>query len=560
MSPLRRIIAWQWKYARGALLLGILVAITPALAGIALLGVAGWFITAAALAGIAGAFLNVFLPSALIRGLAILRTAGRYGERLLTHDATFRFLTNLRSRIFQGQSALTGDGAQPARSGAALNRLTSDVAALDTVYLRLIVPAVIAAVVSITALIWMARLAPSAAIALAGFVIWSLANAYFLIRRCDTKRARRQEAAQEAVRLRSVDLVAGRRDLAVYGGLEATAASVLAAGDRLAAVDEELDQRSTRLSALSGFAGQVFLAVVLFLSCLLMLEGSLAPAWGVALVLVAIALPDVFGALVPGLASFPRTMLAAARAVRGVGMSPSQHDRTPVSASTNAVLTPLLVFNQVSFSYPGAASQVLNAFSFQVNPGEIVALTGRSGCGKSTVSALAARLLSPHGGTIRLLGRELNAYDESELRRTVTVLGQRPYLFNDTVAANLRIADTTADDDALWAALEMAALGDRIRNSERGLETVLGEGGLGLSGGEQRRLGLARAYLTRPALFILDEMTEGLDVDTAEDVLRRFETFRGEAGVLMIAHKTQEIDRADRILGLRDAEEGLAAE
>jgi ATP-binding cassette subfamily C protein CydC len=130
------------------------------------------------------------------------------------------------------------------------------------------------------------------------------------------------------------------------------------------------------------------------------------------------------------------------------------------------------------------------------------------------------------------------------------MLSQRPYLFNDTVAANLRLAVPESSDADLWQALEYSALSERIALDADGLQTLLGEGGLGLSGGEQRRLALARAFLKRPSLFILDEMTEGLDDQTAADVLNRFLEFRTNEAVLMIAHKKRELDIADRIVNL----------
>lgn len=561
MSPLRRIVVWQWRHSPSAFLLGIAVALIPALAGIALLGVAGWFITAAALAGLGLFALNVFIPSALIRALAIARTAGRYGERVLTHDATFRFLTNLRKHIFQGQAARIGDGTRPARSGAALNRLTSDIQALDAVYLRLIVPAVLCFVIALLVVVWVLKLAPVAGLGITGFVIWGAAFCGFLMKKRHVEAARRQEAAHEAMRLRSVDLVAGRRDLAVYGGLEQSAHAILKAEERLAAAGEEIEARTARFLSLHGFAGQFFLAVTLVLVCGLLFRGDLAPVWGVTLILVATALPEVLGGLVPGLANLQRTRLAARRAADGVHESDNPGGLEAVSIDRrNSGTDPVLSFKSVTFSYPGAETAVLSDFSFDIAKGETLALTGRSGCGKSTVSAIASRLLTPQGGSVELCGQDLQTIPEEELRRTITVLGQKPYLFNDTVAGNLRIAKPAATDEELWAALDMAALGSRIRGSESGLETVLGEGGLGLSGGEQRRLGLARAYLTRPVLFILDEMTEGLDEKTAKDVLDRFGEFRGDASVLMIAHKQMEITRADRVLGLRDAEKSLAAE
>jgi ATP-binding cassette subfamily C protein CydC len=272
------------------------------------------------------------------------------------------------------------------------------------------------------------------------------------------------------------------------------------------------------------------------------------------LVLVVMALPEILGQPLLGLVRLPRTVLAIRRSLaaeadrsreQGGATSVGEHDRFDPDKA-------VLRFVGVSFHYPGAKRKVLENLSMQIEPGEVVAIAGRSGCGKSTVAALASRLRVPDEGQVILKGRELALWDEQHLRRSVTLLSQRPYIFNDTVAANLRIANAEAGDSDLWSALEKAALADRISKNRNGLQTVLGEGGLGLSGGECRRLALARAFLTRPDLFILDEMTEGLDAQTASDVLARFLEFRGSAAVLMIAHKKLELDAADRVVQIQE--------
>lgn len=530
--------------------LGILVALVPAVAGLLLLGVSGWFITAAAMAGITGAVLNIFAPSAIIRALAIGRTAGRYGERVLTHDATFRFLTHLRNTVF---AAFAREGVNGRRSGTVLNRLTRDIAALDTIYLRLAVPLALAAAVSLCLLIVWSRI--SGVLLLTGTVflaLWAaLALAAFL--RADRKNARRADAAAEAMSLRAADLASGRRDLAVYGGLEQAAAAIGAAGDRLVAADDALEVEASRLDCASSFIGQVFLAVTLVVCAWGVIGATLSPALAVGLVLVVIAVPELMAMALPGLSKLPRTALSAARSQR-LRAGPAMQAEEPVAARHQkaGVAVPVLRFDAVTFRYPGARQDTVSALSFEIAPQEVLAVAGRSGCGKSTLAALAARLRMPDRGAVLLNGGDLRNFGERDLRARVTVLGQRPYLFNDTVAANLRIADPQALNAALWAALEQARLAERIAASPAGLETVLGEGGLGLSGGEQRRLALARAFLTRPDLFILDEMTEGLDADTSADVLERFRAFRGRAAVLMIAHKKLELDAADRIMHLPD--------
>lgn len=561
MTGIWTFITCQYRHNRLSFGFGILAALVPAVSGLLLLGVAGWFITVAGIAGATGVFLNIFAPSALIRAFAITRTAGRYAERLLTHDATFRFLTDLRNKLF---SAMAERSATGQRSGLLLNRLTVDITALDGVYLRLVVPfAVIAVVAAGLIAVWISMPAVVAITGTSFLTVWLV----FMVqsaRSADAKTARRADAASEAMRLRATDMVAGRRDLAVYGGLDPVADTILEADQRQSAAEEIGERRSVRLTCLSTATGQGFVAVMLAAAASAVASAELSPGYAVALVLAAVAVPEIIGSILPGVIKLPRMELAAGRT--NSLLSETRQAAPQLKAANQSDLAhsgqsaAILKFENVSFQYPGAERTVLDNLSFEIGEKETLAIAGRSGCGKSTVAALAARLRQPGQGRILLNGRDLAEYPEQELRSKVTVLSQRPHLFNDTVAANLRIANPAATDTELWIALAQAAVAQRISESPDGLQTVLGEGGLGLSGGEQRRLALARAFLTNPDLFILDEMTEGLDADTTLDVLERFFSFRGRAAVLMIAHKRVELESAGSVLFLNQRKLDLAAE
>ncbi|MET1415215.1 thiol reductant ABC exporter subunit CydC [Roseibium sp. HPY-6] len=550
MNPIWQVAKSQFRHDRFHFCIGIFVAVLPAAAGLLLLGVSGWFITAAALAGLSGAFLNIFAPSAIIRALAIIRTAGRYGERVLTHDATFRFLGDLRNRLFASNAEKVSAGR---RSGLVLNRLTADVAALDTVYLRLLVPISLAIIIAVSLLIiWWTVSASVFLTGLSFMAVWAFL-AQKVLTRSDRQMARRADAASEAMRLRTTDLAAGRRDLAVYGGLENAADRIFTAERLLQNSEDWREKRAAGYGAVSGFVGQTFLAAMLLVCVWNVVDGTFGVPLAVGLVLAVIALPELVSAVLLGLTNLPRSELAAKRTV-STGLQILEAKTGARRKGDQPVSTKrpdyVLSFQAVSFTYPGATEPVLDRLSFDVKPGEIVALAGRSGCGKSTIATLAARLRNADSGCILLNGRNIETFRDTDLSDAVTVLGQRPYFFNDTIAANLRVANPSASEQDMWKALEQSVLMDRIASDGDGLNCVLGEGGLGLSGGELRRLALARAFLTRPSLFILDEMTEGLDQETASEVLDRFFKFRGTASVLMIAHKQREIDAADRVVNL----------
>ncbi len=554
IQGLRTLLFWQMKFHPRAFVAGILISFVPAVAGLALLGVAGWFITATALAGVAAVAMNVFTPSAVIRGLALVRTGGRYGERLITHDATFRFLTDLRCRIFSAQAQSAGDG-RVWRSAGLLGRLTSDIAALDGVYLRLAVPTVIAVFVGLGVAVFSFWQTPVVALGPFLALISTATVATFLVRRRRTKFARRQEVAQEALRVRTVDLVAGRRDLAVYGGLAVRADAILQADKRLQEAEAVLNGKTATAVAVAGFGAQAAVAFTLGLACWQVAQGLLSLPMATAVLLLVLGLPDVLNGVASGYARIGTISRAANRAVAGTARAAksaalTQDPKRPAVMAQSPQGTPALAFRHVTFRYPGAERAVLADVSLDVQPGEWLCIVGPSGCGKTTVSALASGLLSADDGEVLLNGSPVDLIAEGALRSRITVIGQRPALFHDTIAANLRIANPDASEADLWQALQAASLDERIARQDTGLETILGEGGLGLSGGEQRRLGLARAYLTRPDLFILDEMTEGLDHDTAQLVLQRFAAFRGDAAVLMIAHRSVDIDWAHRTFDL----------
>ncbi|MTI03983.1 ATP-binding cassette domain-containing protein, partial [Roseibium denhamense] len=480
------LIKLQYRYNRQAFALGLVVALIPVMAGFLLLGVAGWFITAAAFAGLTGVFLNIFVPSAMIRALAILRTGGRYGERLLTHNATFLFLADLRNRIFAGISDARTGGK---RSGLLLNQLTKDISALDTVYLRLVVPFFLLLVIGTVLLCSWAQVSAAMMMLGAGFFAIVAAGILTIVKTADNRAPRLADAAANALRLRAADLAAGRKDLAIYGGLDQAANHVLTADDRYAMAEEGDEKRAIRIAGASQFLGQLLLAATVVLAVMGVSSGQLGLPVAVALVLVSMALPELLSMVIPGLVGLPRSKLAADRTMSvmrpgdieapvatpqrqtGAADRPQQHE--------NAVLS----FQSVCFRYPRAERLIVDNLTFQIGRGEVLAVAGRSGCGKSTLAALAARLIDPERGEIKLNGAAIRALPEVDLRRKITVLGQRPHLFNDTVGANLRIANPGASDTDLWIALAQAAVASRISDSPNGLNTVLGEGGFGLSGG-----------------------------------------------------------------------------
>ena len=542
MSPLRTVFGLFWRTQRRRFLAGLAMAVATVLAGVALLGLSGWFIAACATAGAAGVGIgfDFFRPSAAVRFLALVRTAARYGERLTLHDATLGTIAGLRHHLFLGLVRQPLARIARLRRGTVLHRLTTDLDTLDTLYLRLIVPVTSAALVLGAAgclLAWLVHPWVAAwvvAVTVVGGVGTFLAGA-----RLGGGPARRHMLALEALRLRGVDLLSGALDLAMAGRLADQRDRIALADRYLAAASWALDRVEIRLAAIVHLVTMAAAAGVLVIGAAAEVSVE-RTALGV---FAAMALGEALTPLLRGALDLRRLHLAAGRVVPLLPPAPS-----PTSVvSQQGELHPELSFDRLSLRRGG--TPLFGALSLTLVPGEWVAVCGASGTGKTSLLLAAAGLMAPSAGTVRVGGVDVNAVPEPTLRRVLALLPQRSELFAATIGDNLRLAAPDADDDTLRDVLETVCLWD-VLAPRGGLGLRLGDGGSGLSGGEVRRLALARLLLRRSRIVLLDEPTEGLDPALADRVLANLRLVLADAVVLTASHRTEEVAVADRVIDL----------
>lgn len=532
---LRPVIALFWSTRRGMLLAGAVLAVTTVLAGIGLLGVSGWFITATAIAGLlpATAFaFDVFAPSAAIRLLALARTAARYGERMTTHEATLSVLAALREKLFRGFAAPQAAKSLEARPARLLNRLTADIDALDSLYLRVLVPAAVAILAALVTGFGLAFLHPLAGVLAATFLIAAGLGISARSALRAEKFSRRRAIGLEALRARTADLVSGQTELLTTGRLSAQVAAVKRADDYLAACDDSLNRIETNAGFSFGLSAAILLSAALLGMAWLAEHGAVsAPAAALGL-LVCFAALEPFTALRRGAMELGRTLFSARRIAPRLSATAEAHCPALPASGIAAEL------RGVRLEREGNENPVLTNINLAIVPGERVAIVGASGAGKTSLIQLVAGELRPAAGSVRALPS--------------TLMTQRSQLFRDSIADNLRLAKPAATGSELWDALEAAGLAEHVRTLPKGLETRLGEAGQGLSGGQSRRLALARFLLADRPLWLLDEVTEGLDGETARDVLGRLFARAEGKTVLMITHNRREAEFADRIIVLRE--------
>ena len=538
MSRLRHLSPVLELYRSGdrkMFLSGISLALTTALAGVALLGLSGWFITASAIAGAAVATalaFDVFMPSAGIRLLALGRTASRYGERLATHDATLKVLAALRERLFRGWAAPGAARKLAMRPSRALFRLTIDVDALDSLYLRIIVPSFAAIGTALAVSVALGFVHPLLGIGTGSLLLAAGLGIPLLASRRAEAFARRRAHSLEVLRSRAIDLAKGHTDLLMANRAGAQVSAVTAADQRLAQADRALNRIETDAGFAFGVASAALLAGALLVGAVLPARRTRgAPAAAFA-VLLGMASLEPFAPLRRGAVELGRTLLAARRLAQRLGgeaMDSMRRDPTQTDVAIRLQAT--------SVAYEGRARPVLSEVSLEVRRGERIAVIGQSGAGKSTLLSLLAGELPAADGTIETL--------------SATLLTQRSELFADTLRGNLTLAQPDASDADMIAALRASGLDDFVRRLPLQLESRLGEGGAGLSGGQARRLALARVLLRDAPVWLMDEPTEGLDGATARDVMTRIEAGSTGRSLVIATHIRREAELADRLILLR---------
>ena len=531
MTELVRILAVarrHWLLMAAGVILGIAVVAANAL----LMAISGWFIASMAVAGATGAAYNYFVPSAAIRAFAILRTVGRYGERLVTHEAAFRVLALLRVWLFKRLEPLAPAVLERYTAGDVAGRLRSDVDALESLYLRIVLPLATGGTAIVLAALFVACWSRTAAAALLLFLLGTGLFLPLLARRLAAEPGRRSADRAGELRAAVTEGLQGGEELLLLGAVELQAVRVERLSTELVAEQERL-ARIGGLTMAGGIAcGGLGVSAVLFFAGRAVAAGELAGPLLVMLVLFAAATFEAAAGM-PGALQLVPVAHESVRRIRELADEPPPVP-DPVSPMPLPSATDI-VFSDVSFAYDPALP-VLERFSLHLPPGGRVALAGPSGVGKSTVADLLLRF-RPYQGSITIGGTELRELAAEDLRRLIAAVPQRPHLFNTTIRENILLANPEATDDQLHRALEDSALAGWVASLPDGLETRVGEGGSSVSGGEARRIALARALLQDAPLVILDEPTEGLDLATERMVVSRLAARLQGKTVLIITHR-----------------------
>ena len=529
MSPLLRILA-LWRPYAAPLGLGLLLSLAALACAVALMSLSGATI-ATLLAG------GALAASVALQILGPARVASRYLERLVTHCATFRALAGLRVWFFRGLAARAAGGLGFRRAGDLLSRMVGDVEALDGLYLRILLPLAGAVVLVPVAGIAAGRLNLATGLAVAVLLAIAAFAMPALAARSTRQSSFRLAEATAGLRITALDALTGLREVRAFGAEPVMAARMEHAGAALEAAQDALSRRVARANAGALLCGQASILAIL-------LAAGAAPVVAVAAVfLVVAAFEPISGLPRAGVAA--ATASAAAARVLEVASSPPAIVEPAQPAQVPA--QPGLRFAGVHFGWTPDQPAVFSGLTLEVPAGARVAVLGPSGVGKSTLAALALKVATPQAGRVFLGGTDLADLASPDVHRSVAWLGQTTHLFNDSIRGNLLLGRPAATDGDLWEALDRAAVGDTVRALPGQLDTWLGESGAMLSGGQGRRVALARTLLQRAPVLILDEPCAGLDGETERAFLTTLFAETAGQTVILIAHRLTGVERLDRI-------------
>ncbi len=536
---------------RGRLVLTVLLLWTTMLAGTALLGLSGGFLTAAALAGAAGlgSGFNFFSPSAGIRGLTMARIASRYFEKLVGHDVTLRIARDLRVWFFRRALPLAPARLAGVRTGELLARLMSDIGEVDGLLVRAIGPLLALGGISLVGVIAAGIIYPPAAALLGVLALVIGAGVPWLTVRGAGDQERDRALHRAQLRAQSFEGLEGAADLTALQAREHWNQRVLVAAKQLKSRDRRRRVRLIGGNALHGVCAAAGLVAMVWVALRGFERGAIDAALAAGLVFLTVALLELWAAIGLAWQSWLSGRVAAVRLEQIVDQPAGVTEPVnPVPVPTEPAT---LSVEHVAFRWPGQERALLDGLQVQLRPGDRIAIQGDSGCGKTTLSSLLLRLWDPDAGYVRYGGVDIRQFAQADWHRQVAWLPQNAPVFAGSVADNLRLGDPQATDAQLWQVLADVRL-QGWAEQIGGLQAWVGENGATMSAGQARRLALARALLRGSPILLLDEPTEGLDVDTAHALLHDMVAALGSRSLVMITHDVLPDGIVHRSYRLRD--------
>ncbi|MFS4091782.1 thiol reductant ABC exporter subunit CydD [Streptomyces sp. AF1A] len=530
---------------RGRILLALLLGSLALASAVGLMATSGWLISRASQQP---PVLYLMVAVTATRAFGIGRAVFRYAERLVSHDAVLRMLADTRVAVYRRLERLAPAGLRTARRGDLLTRLVADVDALQDYWLRWLLPASVALVVSAATVGFTAWLLPEAGAALAVGLLAAGVGVPLVTAAAARHTERRLAPARGVLATRVTDLLTGTAELTVAGALPART-------DATRRADGALTRIASRAAAVTAL-GDGLTALISGLTVAAMaLFGAQAVAAdrldGVAMAVVVLTPLAAFEAVLglPLAVRYRQRVRRSAERVHEVLDAPEPVHEPERPRQAPATPFPV-VLKGLAARYEGQRREALAGLDLTLEEGRRIAVVGASGSGKTTLAQVLLRFLDPQSGSYTLAGVDAYALPGDDVRRLVGLCAQDAHLFDSSVRENLLLARKGATETELRRALARARLLDWVDGLPDGLDTLVGEHGARLSGGQRQRLALARALLADFPVLVLDEPAEHLDLPTADALTADLLAATEGRTTLLITHRLAGLADVDEVIVL----------
>ncbi|WP_448061414.1 thiol reductant ABC exporter subunit CydC [Cellulomonas hominis] len=545
--------------------LAVLLGVLALGSAVALAAVSAWLI---ARASQMPPVLTLSVATVAVRAFGIGRGLFRYLERLVSHDVALRGMATLRTTLYSRLATGRSEATLALRRGDLLARVGADVDSVGDVVVRALLPAAVATALGLGTVVAMAAFLPAAGLTLAVCLLVAGVLAPALAARAARATELRAADARTDMAATALGLLDDAGPLAVQGRTAGELAHLRAADAELARATDAGAGPAALAAALGDLAVGVAVLAAFLVGAPALTSGALAPVELAVIVLTPLAAFEATSVLPAAAVQLHRSRAAAARLMTLLdasgdgeaqsaatpGTTPGTTTGTTGPAPTGSLHT--LTAHDLVCGWPGR-EPVVHGLDLELSTGRSIAIVGPSGVGKTTLLLTLAGLLPARGGALLLDGAPVRDLPEDTVRGAVTLTAEDAHVFETTVLENLRVARGTTTPDEAQAALVRAGLGDWLAALPDGLDTALGADGASVSGGERRRLLLARALLAPAPLLLVDEPAEHLDPATADRIVADLLSQRGTRGVVVVTHRVTPLAAADEVLVL-DAH-GIAA-
>lgn len=536
------------------LIIGSFLAILTALASIFLLTLSGWFITSSAIAGLlapdgVAITFNFLLPAAQIRALAIIRTVSRYGERVVTHEATFRVLTEIRCWFFAKLIPLAPGRLVMHRSADLLNGMTQDINALDVLYLRIFSPLMVAIIGGgcIVAFIAVYSMKISFFVFVMLLITGSVTPWIFI--RLGRESAKKAVQLTAKFKVAQIEILQGFAELTAFNAYTRFKKQITNVSEQMLSTQTENHRLSVLSSVSTGLLSQISVLIAIVSGSILFQQGNISAAVMVMLSFSVLGVFELIAPLSSSIQMLVKTQTAANRIRQITELAPVIEE---AHSSQRFPSTGGISIKQLYFRYSEHSDWVLNNINLHIAQGSKIAIVGNSGTGKTTLLQLLMRFYDPQQGRVEYAGIDYRHLSSVQLMEQITFLSQQTQLFATTIKQNLLIAKPAASDFEINQAIENAGLNGFIKKLPEGINSWVGENGVKVSAGEARRIALARVYLKNAPILLLDEPTEGLDRESEDEVLNALRLISQQKTLVMMTHRQAGLSLVDKVFKITE--------